>query len=118
MKPVILYIIGSIALMLFFEVSSNFVSSGIFYDLNLFEDTMNEEYGTYDRLMAEIIKSISYLVSFIVLLWFVCIAWLVKMIYFRKMDSEEKGFIYLMLFFGFVVAPLTLFVGPILKMVI
>jgi hypothetical protein len=46
MKPVILYIIGSIALMLFFEVSSNFVSSGIFYDLNLFEDTMNEEYGT------------------------------------------------------------------------
>lgn len=118
MLQVLLYIVGSITIMLFFDVSSNFISTGVYYDLNLFKDTINEEYGTYDKLISKIIMSVSYIASFVILLWFVCLGWLIKILYLTEMEPEDKSFMYLMLFFGFVVVPLTTLIAPILKSVV
>jgi len=110
MKGFLLYAGLIIFIGLYFEIVPNFILEHI----GPYFDDADVRSGGNLGIAAEnnLLKAVTYTVAFVFLLWLVCLGWLTKMFYLRE---EEPEFMYLMLFFGFVVVPLTVLLGPVLK---
>lgn len=111
MKGFFIYIGVALFIILFFEIAPNLVLDS---SIGPYFDATDPRSGGNLGVVAEhnLLKSISHIVTFVLLLWLFCIGWLIKIIYLKEENEQVK---YLLLFFGFIVVPLTALLDPVLR---